>query len=84
MLFVIGSQNNFHSGLEVHRLNTRSKSQLYLPISNLSVFQKGTTFSGIRLVNSLPGAIQSLRSDGVRFKNNLLTYLVTNSFFYCC
>jgi hypothetical protein len=60
MLFVIDNQNNFHSGLEVHGLNTRSKNQLYLPTSNLSVFQKGTTFSGISFFNSLPGTIQSL------------------------
>jgi hypothetical protein len=74
MLFVIDNQNNLF-GLEVHGLNTRSKNQLYLPTSNLSVFQKGTTFSGIRLFNSLPGTIQSLRNGRVRFKNNLLSYL---------
>jgi hypothetical protein len=65
---VIDNQNNFRSGLEVHVLNTRSKNQLYLPTTNLSVLQKGATFSGIRLFNSLPGTIQSLRNDRVRFK----------------
>lgn len=81
MLFVIDNQNNFHSGLEVHGLNTRSKNQLYLPISNLSVFQKGTTFTGIRLFNSLPRTIQSLRNDRTSFKNNLFSYLMNNSFY---
>jgi hypothetical protein len=81
MLFVIDNQNNFRSGLEVHGLNTRSKNQLYLPTTNLSVFQKGAAFSGIRLFNSLPGTIQSLRNDRVRFKNNLLSYLMANSFY---
>jgi hypothetical protein len=81
MLFVIDNQNNFRSRLEVHGLNARSKNQLYLPTSNLSVFQKHTAFSGIRLFNSLPGTIQSLRNDRVRFKNNLLSYLMTNSFY---
>jgi hypothetical protein len=68
MLFVIDNQSNFRSGLEVHGLNTISKNQLYLPTSNLSVFQKGTTFSGIRLFNSLPGTIQSLRNNTACFK----------------
>jgi hypothetical protein len=81
MLFVIDNQNNFRSGLEVHGLNTRSKNQLYLPTTNLSVVQKGATFSGIRLFNSSPGTIQSLRNDRVRFKNNLLSYLMANSFY---
>jgi hypothetical protein len=81
MLVVMDNQNNFRSGLEVHGLNTTSKNQLYLPTSNLSVFQKGTSFSGIRLFNSLPGTIQSLRYDRVHFKNNLFSYLMTNSFY---
>jgi hypothetical protein len=80
-LFVIDNQDNFHSGVEVHGLHTRRKNQVYLPTSNLSVFQKGTTFSGIRLFNSLPGTIQSLRNDRVHFKNNLPSYLMTNSFY---
>jgi hypothetical protein len=70
MLFVIDNQNNFRSGLEVHGLNTRNRNQLYLPTSNLSVIQKCTTYSGIRLFNSLPGFIQNLRNDRARFKNN--------------
>jgi hypothetical protein len=37
MLFVIDNQNNFCSGLEVHGLNTRSRNQLYLPTTDLSV-----------------------------------------------
>jgi hypothetical protein len=81
MLFVIDNQNNFCSGLEVHGLNTRSKNQLYLPTTNLSVLQKSATFSGTRLFNSLPGTIQSLRNDRVCSKNNLLSYLMANSFY---
>jgi hypothetical protein len=81
MLFVIGNQNTFRSGLEVHGLNTRSKNEFYLPTSNLYIFQKGATFSGIRLLNSLPGTNQSLRNDRVCFKNNLLSYLMANSFY---
>jgi hypothetical protein len=81
MMFVIDNQNNFCSGLEVYGINTRSKNQLYLPVSNLAVFQKGTTFSGIRLFNSLPGTIESLRNYRVHCKNNLRSYLMTNSFY---
>jgi hypothetical protein len=81
MLVVMDNQSNCDSGSEIHGLNTRSKSQLCLPISNLSVFQKGTNFSGIKLFNSLPSTVQSLRNDSARFKNKLRTYLVTNSFY---
>jgi hypothetical protein len=50
-LFVIDNQNNICSGSEAHGLNTRSKNQFYIPTANLSVFQKGTIFTCIRLFN---------------------------------
>jgi hypothetical protein len=81
MLFVIDNQSNFRLGLEVHGLNTRSNNQLYLPTSNLSVFQKGAKLTGIRLFNSLPRTIQSLKNDRISFKNNLSSYLMKNSFY---
>jgi hypothetical protein len=82
LLFVIDNQNNFCSGLEVHGLNIRSRNQLYLPISNLSVFQKGAMFTGIRLFNRLPMNIQSLRNNRISFKNKLFLYLMNNNSFY--
>jgi hypothetical protein len=81
MLFVIDNQNNFCSGLKAHGLNIRSQNQLYLPISNLSVFQKGMMFTGIRLFKRLPMTIQSLRKDRISFKNKLFLYLMNNSFY---
>jgi hypothetical protein len=62
-------------------LNTVISILLYLPTTNLSVFQKGATFSGFRLFNSFSGTIESLRNDRVHFKNNLLSYLMANSFY---
>jgi hypothetical protein len=69
MLFVIGNQNRFCSGLEVHGLNIRSQNQIYLPVPNLSVFQNGTMCTGVRLFNTLPMAIQNLRKGRISFKN---------------
>jgi hypothetical protein len=81
ILFMIDNQNKFCSVLEVHGLNTRNKNQLYLPTSNLSFFQKGTMFTGTRLFNRLPRTIQSRRKDRISFKNNLISYLMNNSFY---
>jgi hypothetical protein len=44
MMSVIDNQTKFCSGLDVHGLNTRNRKRLYLPHSNLSVFQKGTYY----------------------------------------
>jgi hypothetical protein len=38
-------------------------------------------FTGIRLFNRLFMTIQSLRKDGISFKNNLVSYLMSNSIF---
>jgi hypothetical protein len=81
---MIDNQNTFCSGLEVHGLNTKSKNQLYLPTSNLSVFQKGTMFAGTRLFNKLPRTIQSLRKERINFKNNLISYLMNKFILYSC
>jgi hypothetical protein len=78
MLFVIDNQNRFCSGLEVHCLNIRSRNQLYLSNSNLSVFQNGTMCTSIRLFNRMPMTIQNLTKDRISFKNKLFLYLMNN------
>jgi hypothetical protein len=38
-------------------------------------------FTSIRLFNRLPMTVRSLRKDRVSFKNKLLLYLMSNSFY---
>ena len=45
---------------EIRNINTRTKSNLHQPISNLSTYQKGTYYSGIKVFNSLPTHIKDL------------------------
>jgi len=78
---ICNNQNNFYMGLDVHRLNTRNKNQLHIPTTHLSTFQKGVTYSGIRIFNRLPSNIQHLRNEGVCFKNKLRKYPVINLFY---
>jgi hypothetical protein len=81
MLFVTDNQTKFCSGSDFHGLNTRNHEQLYLPNSNLSVFHKGSMFAAIKLFNRLPKRIQSLKEDGMSFRNKLSSYLMSNSFY---
>jgi hypothetical protein len=57
MLFIIDKPNNFQTGLEMCGLHTRSKNQLFVPIANLTSVQKGITYSGIKIYNSLPSIL---------------------------
>jgi hypothetical protein len=81
MLFIIDNSNNFQTGSEIHGLNTRSKNQLFIPVANLTSVQKGMTYSGIKIYNSLPNSILNHQNDRKQFKNKLYRYLTNNSFY---
>jgi len=66
---------------EIHNINTRNKSNLHLPISNLSVYQKGTHYTGIRVFNSLPSQIKELCHNRNQFKHALKNFLYFHSFY---
>jgi hypothetical protein len=66
----------------VHKINTRSKHHFHRPVANLSCFQKGTSYSGIKIFNSLPTSITSLKNEKTQFRIALKKFLYANSF-YC-
>jgi len=70
MLFIVDNPNNFQTVAEVCGLNTRSKNQLFIPNTNLRSVQKGITYSAIKIYNSLPSNILSLRMIGSDLKMN--------------
>ena len=54
MMFVARNRELFVINANVHNFPTRSHNDLHLPIANLSVFQKGVYFSGVKIFNDLP------------------------------
>jgi hypothetical protein len=72
-LFVLNSDRNI--------LETRNGMNLYLPIVNLRVFQKGPEFFGIKVYNNLPGRIKQLLNNKRTFKTVLLHFLYIYSFY---
>jgi hypothetical protein len=81
MLFIIDNPNNFQIGLEIHGLHTRSKNQLFVLIAKLTCFQKGITYSGIKMYNSFPSNILNLKNDRNNLKMSYTGYLLNNSFY---
>jgi len=81
MLFIRDNPNNFHTGLEIHGLLTRSKIQLFIPTANITSVQKGITCSGIKIYNHLPSNISNRKNDRKQFKNEVYRYLLNNSFY---
>jgi hypothetical protein len=53
----------------------------HLPSSNLSLYQKGVYFTGIKVFNNLPQSIKNLSNDTEQFKSALKNYLHAYSFY---
>jgi hypothetical protein len=65
----------FSENSEMHTTVTRNSSNLHLPSSILTVFQKGSQYFGIKVYNSLPGNIKQLSKRKSQFKKALLQFL---------
>jgi hypothetical protein len=78
---VTKNKDQFLSNSQVHKINTRQPSSLYLPTANVAMYQKIFYYSGIKIYNHLPKAIKDLSGDKNKFKLPLKRYLFHNSFF---
>jgi len=52
MMFVVDNQKNFQTNVSVHGLNARNTDQLYLPVTSLLCFQRGVSYSAMKIFNS--------------------------------
>ena len=68
MSFFIENQEKFRTNSSVQNINTRNKHHFHRPVANLSCFQKGASYSGIRIFNSLPRNITNLKNEKTHFK----------------
>jgi hypothetical protein len=55
------------------------KHDLHQPSANLTSYQKGACYAGIKLFNTLPDSIKSLNHDIKLFKPALKDYLLSHS-----
>jgi hypothetical protein len=60
LLFVAENTDYFRLNSEIHGFNTKNKSNLRLPPSKLTVFQRGPYYSGINAFNNLPTYVKNL------------------------
>jgi len=80
-LFVINNRDYFMVNSKIRNINTRTKSNLHRPISNLSAYQKGTYYSGIKVLNSLPSPIKDLSHNKNQFNCALKIFLYFHLFY---
>ena len=80
-MFVVNNMDLFAENSDIYTTVTRNSSNLHLPSSNLTAFQKGPQYFGIKIYNSLPRKIKQLSKNKNRFKKALLQFLHLHSFY---
>jgi len=76
LLSVTKNKYQFLSNSQVHKINIRQTSDLYVPTANLAIYQTGVHYSGIKIYNHLPTAIKKDISYIIPFMvwRNILTH----------
>jgi hypothetical protein len=67
--------------MDSHNLETRQSNNLYTPLANLSVYQKGAYYSGVKIFNKLPSNIKNVNGNITKFKTILKRFLYVNTFY---
>jgi len=81
LLFVVQNKNFFLTNNENHNIDTRQRNNLYLPCANLTIYQKGAYYSGIKIFSNLPWEIKIVADNQNKFKIALKKFLYTYSFY---
>jgi hypothetical protein len=80
-MFVVNNMELFAENPELYATVTRNSSNLYFPISNLTIFQKGPQYFGMKVYNSFPSNIKQFSSNKKQFKKALLQFLHLHLFY---
>jgi hypothetical protein len=81
LMFVVQNKNFFLTNNENHNIDTRRRNNLYLPRANLTIYQKGAYYSGIKMFNKLTWEIKIVADNENKFKIALKKILYTYSFY---
>jgi len=81
MLFVVKNINLFSSESGNCLKNTRQSLDFYQPNANLTIFQKGVYYMGIKVFNTLPRYVKEMSNNPREFEINLKRFLHAHSFF---
>jgi hypothetical protein len=80
-MFIVKNKHLFTRNNQIHSIHTRFKTNLHPPTANLTKFQKGVYYSGIKTFNNLPHEIKDLANEPIQFQNSLKRFLLINSFY---
>jgi hypothetical protein len=70
-VFVVMNKGLLKSNSDVHNIQRRNKFDLHMPLSKLTLFQKGVQYSGSMIFNHIPSGIKDLSNNVKSFKSAL-------------
>jgi len=80
-VFVGQNKSLFLTNNVNHNLDTRQRNNLYLPQANLTLYQGGAYYLGIKIFNNLPSDFTNVADNLKEFKTDLKQLLYTYSFY---
>ena len=80
-IFVVKNKHLFNTNNQIHSFHTRYKTNLHQPTANLTKYQKGVYYSGVKIFNNLPKEIKDLTNQTTLFRNSLKRFLLLNCFY---
>ena len=81
MLFVVKNKHYFVLNSENHTKSIRQLHNFYHPLADLTVYQKGAHYMGIKIFNNLLPYIKGMSNKIKKFENCLKQFLHVHSFY---
>jgi hypothetical protein len=80
-LFIVNNKENFVINSDQHSIHTRICNNYYVPQANLTTYQKGAYYSGVKIFKNLLNDTKKFSYNSKKFKIVLRRFLTTHSFY---
>jgi hypothetical protein len=81
LLFVATNKKLFLLNSQIYDINTHHNNNLHLPLTGLTLIQKGVAYSGCKIYNHLPPQIKNISINVALFKSKLKKFLLRYVFY---
>ena len=79
---MIRNKNHFLVNSEIYHIDTRQHANFHQPSVNVTKYQKGVYYLGVKVYNMLPVYIKIEYDNPKKFKLVLWKFLYENSFYF--
>jgi hypothetical protein len=80
-LFIVNNKENFVINSDQHSIHTRSCNNYHVLQANLTTYQKGVYYSGVKMFNNLPNDIKKFSYNSNKFKIAARQLFTMHSFY---